>query len=128
MRARVSRVRSGLTYANVVATLALVLILGSGTAVAHHLVVDSSDVVDGSLAGIDVRDSTLRGADLANQAVSSAKLADNAILQRHLAPAEALDGGHDLHLPGALQRRSDRRATPRATSRTRAEWSVSRAP
>jgi hypothetical protein len=42
------------SYANVVATIALFVALSTGGAYAAHLVVDSSDVVDDSLTGADV--------------------------------------------------------------------------
>jgi hypothetical protein len=51
--------RERLTYANVMSTLAVFLILASGTAYASHLVVRSSDVVNDSLKGIDIKEGTL---------------------------------------------------------------------
>jgi hypothetical protein len=53
------KLRERLTYANVVSTLALFLVLGSGTAYATHLVVNSSDVVNDSLTGDDIKEGTL---------------------------------------------------------------------
>ena len=58
--------RSQLTYANVVATLALFLALG-GVGYAA-VVVTGKNVKDGSLTGKDVRDGSLRTADLAKGA------------------------------------------------------------
>jgi hypothetical protein len=56
-------VRSHLTYANVVATLALFLSLAGGTAVAARLMT-GRDVRDSSLTGKDVRDRSLTAKDL----------------------------------------------------------------
>src|SRR5688572_2946086 len=49
------RLRSRLTYANVMSTIAVFAALGTGGAYATHLVVNSSDVVEESLTGADVR-------------------------------------------------------------------------
>jgi hypothetical protein len=49
------KLRERFTYANVVSTLALFLVLGTGTAYATHLIVRSSDVVDGSLMSADLK-------------------------------------------------------------------------
>jgi hypothetical protein len=50
-----AKLRPRLTYANVVATIALFLALSTGGAYATHLVVNGSDAVDESLTGADVR-------------------------------------------------------------------------
>lgn len=50
-----ARLRGHLSYANVVATIALFVALSTGGAYATHLVVNSSDVVDNSLLGADVK-------------------------------------------------------------------------
>jgi hypothetical protein len=50
-----ARLRAHLSYANVVATIALFVALSTGGAYATHLVVNSSDVVDESLTGADVK-------------------------------------------------------------------------
>jgi hypothetical protein len=58
--------RSHLTYANVIATIALFLALGGGgLAVASHLVVQSSDIVDNQVFSADVRNDSLSGGGLA---------------------------------------------------------------
>src|SRR3954454_12335332 len=61
-----SRIRSRLTYANVVATLSLFLVLSGGTAVAlsGSNTVFSDDIVDNQVKSTDVRDDTLTGGGL----------------------------------------------------------------
>src|SRR3954470_13562414 len=61
-----SRIRSHLTYANVVATLCLFLVLSGGTAVAltGSNTVFSDDIVDNQVKSADVRDDTLAGGGL----------------------------------------------------------------
>jgi hypothetical protein len=61
-----SRIRSRLTYANVVATLSLFLVLSGGTAVAltGSNTVFSDDIVDNQVKSADVRNDTLAGGGL----------------------------------------------------------------
>src|SRR4051794_12311030 len=56
-----SRIRSRLTYANVIATLALFLVLSGGTAVAltGSNTVFSDDIVDNQVTGADVKEASL---------------------------------------------------------------------
>jgi hypothetical protein len=89
------RIRSHLTYANVVATLALFLVLGGGTALASYVVSSNSQVgpntisghhvptgkhaniIAGSVGGRDVADDSLRGDDISESTlgrVPSARL------------------------------------------------------
>jgi hypothetical protein len=76
------RLRSDLTYANVISTLALFLVLGGGTAVAAYVVSSNSqigpgtvsghkpptgyhaNIVGGSVNGTDIADKSLTGVDL----------------------------------------------------------------
>ena len=57
-------IRSHLTYANVAATLALVIAIGGGSAYAANTVF-SSDIVDNQVYSADVRNDTLAGGGLA---------------------------------------------------------------
>ena len=66
------RLRGRITYANVTATLALVLALGSGGALAASAIT-GRDVEDGSLTGRDVRQESLKANDFAS--VPAPKLA-----------------------------------------------------
>ncbi len=61
-----SRIRSRLTYANVVASLSLFLVLSGGTAVAltGSNTVFSDDIVDNQVKSADVRNDTLTGGGL----------------------------------------------------------------
>src|SRR5436190_9643405 len=80
------RIRSHLTYANVVATLALFLVIAGGTAAAVTYVVSSNsqvgpntisghhppsgkhaNLIPGSVGSRDVADNNLTGADIANR-------------------------------------------------------------
>lgn len=81
-------IRRRLTYANVVATLALVVALTAGTAYAANAFT-GADIVNGSLTGVDIaggsigsgllRDGGVRSADLHGGAVDRAALADGAV-------------------------------------------------
>ena len=66
------RIRSKLTYANVMANLAVFLVLGGGTAVAlhGHNTVQSDDLGPGA---------QVRAADVADNAVKGANIADNSV-------------------------------------------------
>jgi hypothetical protein len=63
-----TRLRPQFSYANVTATLALVIALGTGSAYAANTI-RSGDIVDGQV----------KRADLAASAVNSAKLKDNSV-------------------------------------------------
>jgi len=81
--------RARLTFANVTSVLALFVALGGTGAYATHEVINSSDVVDGSLQRQDlangavstakILDATVGAADLRTGAVNNARLADNAV-------------------------------------------------
>ena len=58
-----SWLRSHLTYANVAATLCLVLVLGGGAAYAANTI-GSADVIDESLLSQDIKNNTLTGDDV----------------------------------------------------------------
>ena len=109
------RIRSHLTYANVMATLAVFLVLGGGTALASYVVSSNSQVgpntisghkppsgkhanlIPGSVNGQDVADNSLRGADInestlgkvpSASAADSATNADNATNANHATNAD----------------------------------------
>jgi hypothetical protein len=63
-----ARLRSSLTYASVVSTIALCLVVGGGSALAADTIF-SSDIVDGEV----------KNNDLAANAVGSAKIADRSV-------------------------------------------------
>jgi hypothetical protein len=88
------RLRSHLTYANVMATIAVFLVLGGGSAVALSgtNTVDSGDIIDNQVKGADVRDDSLAGgglaaADLKPGSVGTSEVANGSIADGDLAPA-----------------------------------------
>jgi hypothetical protein len=74
------RIRARLTYANVVSTLALFLVLGSGAAFAAK-----------KLTTKDIKKGAIRTKLLAKNAVTSPKLAAKAVKARNIAP-DSIDG------------------------------------
>jgi hypothetical protein len=78
-------IRSRLTYANVMATIAVFIALATGGAYAANTIY-STDIVDGQVKSIDIEDSVLgdpskgiQTADLGDSSVNSVKLKDGAI-------------------------------------------------
>jgi hypothetical protein len=70
-----ARIKPRLTYANVVSTLALFLVLGSGAAFAAK-----------KLATKDIKPGAIKTKLLARKAVKSGKIAPRAVKRRHIAP------------------------------------------
>ena len=82
------RVRSRLTYANIVASLALFLALGTGGAYAANEwtganikngTLTGQDIKNGSLKTIDVKDENLTGTDIKNGTVAGLDLANGGV-------------------------------------------------
>jgi hypothetical protein len=79
--------RSHLTYANMMATLAVFLVLGGGTAMAAYVVSSNSQVGPATISGhkpptgkhANIIAGSLNGTDLASGAVGPAKLSPNAV-------------------------------------------------
>ena len=65
---RVARVRRRLTYANVVATLALIVALSSGTAFAASKLVTGRQIAPNTVTGLNVRNGSLEAVDLSTRA------------------------------------------------------------
>src|SRR3954447_3007743 len=83
-----SRIRKHLTYANVMATLAVFLVLGGGTALASYVISSNSqigpgtvsghkpptgkhaNIIAGSINGQDVADNSLGGADVSESSLT----------------------------------------------------------
>ena len=84
--------RSRLTYANVVATLALFSALG-GSAYAT-LRVTGANVVDGSLTGADIRNGSLTGADIRNKSLTGSKI--KSLTRANFRNGRLLTGGTTL--------------------------------
>ncbi len=77
------RLRERLTYANVVSSLALFLVIAGGTAYAANTI-SSTDIVNNEVYGVDVRDDTLAGGglghvDLKAGAVRSSEVAADSL-------------------------------------------------
>ena len=68
---------SRLTYANVMATLAVFIALGSAAYAADT--VGSADVIDDSLQSVDVKDNQIRGADVRRESLGGADIGDGSI-------------------------------------------------
>jgi len=90
------KVRARLTYANVMSTLAVVLVIGGGTAfAATHLgknVVKSRNIAPGAVNTSDLANSAVKQAKIAASAIDSSKLADQSV-QRGKIAAGAVAAG-----------------------------------
>ena len=64
-----------LTYANVMSTLAVVLVVGGGAAYAADTI-GSSDVIDNSLRSVDLKNADVRTADVQNDGLTGVDIAD----------------------------------------------------
>lgn len=122
-----NRLRSRLTYANVVATLALFLVLSGGTALASFVVTSNSQVAQNTISGHkpptgdhpNIIGGSVNGTDLANSAVSAGKLGANSVNSSKVINGSLLGAdigsntitGSNLNLTNvstALQLRSER--------------------
>lgn len=105
-----SRLRANLTYANVVSTICLFVVL-SGTAYAAATVT-GKNVRNGSLSGLDLKNNSVRSADV--RGLRSADVADGALLGRDFRAGELPAGPQgprgergDAGPPGAAGERGD---------------------
>jgi hypothetical protein len=112
------RIRCHLTYANVISTVCLFLLLGGGTAVALNGTnsVQSDDLGPGAqVKAADVADNAVSSADIANGQVKGADVAEGTLGQvpdaAHADNATDLGGksasDYRLHCPGNLDRAGD---------------------
>ena len=69
---------SHLTYANVMSTLAVVLVIGGGAAYAANTI-GSADIIDGSIVSAGRQERQVAGDDLAANAVRTAKVLDESL-------------------------------------------------
>lgn len=88
--------RSRLTYANVVATLALFFALGGGTAVAlqGRNTVDSGDIINGQVKSGDVLDGTLTSTDVAFDSLHGDEIQDGSLGGNDVVPNSL--GGNEI--------------------------------
>ena len=78
--------RKHLTYANVTATLALVIALGGGAAYAANTI-GSSDIIDESIQSVDLKNGQVRTADVVNDGLTGADIKDNSGVDTCPSPA-----------------------------------------
>ena len=83
--------RSHLTYANVISTLCLFLILAGGAAYAANTI-GSSDVIDESLLSQDVRNGEVKVADVGQGAVATDELANGQVKAADIGAGEVRSG------------------------------------
>jgi len=81
-----------LTYANVMSTLAFVIAFGGGTAYATHLVVESSDIVDGQVMTADLANSAVTGSKVASGSLFGSDIADGSLFSNDIGD-NSLTGG-----------------------------------
>ncbi len=108
-----TRIRTHLTYANVISTLALFLVVAGGSAYALNTV-GSGDVINESLLSQDIKNREVGTNDLAIGAVFGSRVRDNGILASHVVDdtlsgneltgdGEVLVSGSDLaDIPGGV--------------------------
>jgi hypothetical protein len=70
--------RTRLTYANAASSLALLLVVGGGSAYAASQI-GTKEIDDGSVRSVDVRDNDLRGKDVRNGALTGADIGDGSL-------------------------------------------------
>jgi hypothetical protein len=92
-----AKLRARLTYANVVSTICLCLVVGGGSAYAANTIF-STDIVDGEVKTADLANLAVTNGKLATSAVTSSKLVDGQVLTGDLAggavtSAKIADGG-----------------------------------
>jgi hypothetical protein len=82
--------RGHITYANVVATLALVLVVAGGTAYAANTI-GSSDIIDESILSEDVKNGEVKTADVGNSQIHSVDIRNDTLTGGDIAD-DALTG------------------------------------
>ena len=71
--------RARLTYANVMATLALFIALGGGAWALARDSIGAREIIDGSVRSAELRDDDVRGADIRAATISGANVADDSL-------------------------------------------------
>ena len=72
------KVRSRLSYANVVSTLCLILVVGGGAAYAANTV-GSADIINGQVKSPDIGNNQVHSVDIGPDAVDASKVLDNSL-------------------------------------------------
>lgn len=91
-----NRIRSHLTYANVVATLSLFLVVGGGTALASYVISSNSEVGPGTISGhqppsgkhANLISGSVNARDVADDSLGTADIKDGQLSTRDLTPAQ----------------------------------------
>src|SRR4051794_39663931 len=85
-----NRLRSGLSYANVMATIAVFLSLGGGAyAIAlRHNQVKARHIAPNAVGASEIRRNAVRRSELAARAVSSTKVVDGSLLAKDFAAGQ----------------------------------------
>lgn len=96
--------RRRLSYANVVASIALFVALG-GTSYAA-IKITGSNVRDGSLTGRDIKNSSIAGADIKNSSIASADIKDGSLVKQDFKSGELVAGAAGA--PGAPGQKGDK--------------------
>lgn len=88
--------RKHLTYANVMATLAVVLVVAGGTAYAANTVF-STDIVNGEVKSVDIGTNQVRSADVQNETANGGGLTSADLAEDSVGPSEFQFGVLDSH-------------------------------
>ena len=122
-----AKLRANLTYANVVSSLSLFIVLGGGAYAAATLptnsvgtkqlknnAVTTDKVKNHTLLGIDVKHDSLRGGAIGPNAIGQSELANGAVLPRHEAtrPNVRAFGNPGFSVPNAIATRLPFASTP----------------
>ena len=83
-----------MTYANVMSTIAVFGVLGTGGAYAADTI-GSSDIIDESILSQDIKDLEVQTSDLRNSSVTSLKINNGSVLNAEIGP-NAVDGSKVL--------------------------------
>src|SRR5690349_9164840 len=93
---KMSRIRSRLTYANVMVTILAFIVLGGGTALASYVISSNSQVGPGTISGhapptgkhANIIQGSINGQDVTDESLSSADIENGQVAARDLAPPE----------------------------------------
>jgi hypothetical protein len=81
-----SKLRSRLTYANVMATIAVFVALGGSSYAAAHI--GSKQIVDNSVRSQDIRNNDVRGKDIRTGTIRSSDVGNGSLLAQDFAPGQ----------------------------------------
>ena len=108
--------RPRLTYANVVSTLCLFLVLGGGALAAAHIT--GRDIVNGSVRSADIRNNDVRGKDIRNGTITSRDVRDRSLLSSDFKPGSLPAGARGPAGPRGANGSPDSAAQVRSKLKT----------